>query len=120
LWTALCRARADCSPLALTVAEDAVFRYYLPMAASLAAGRATLAADREVVNQAVELRLAQAVLDWKGSDAMAFEGFATAMITAQLRQFPVERRVADLASVSPSTAQPPGDGGDTELWGMPW
>jgi hypothetical protein len=87
LLVALGAARAGCSPCGLSTAEDAVFRHYLPMARSLAVDGAGRSDDPEVAIEAAELGLARAVLDWRGSDPLAFEGFARATMLAHLRSF---------------------------------
>ena len=85
LLGALQAARAGCSPCGLSAAEDAVFRFFLPMARSLAVEGAEQAGDPETAIEAAELGLARAVLDWQGSSALAFEGFARVTITTHLR-----------------------------------
>lgn len=87
LLVALDAARAGCSPCGLSRAEDAVFRHYLPMARSLAVDGAARSGSPEVAIEAAELGLARAVLDWHGSDPLAFEGFARVTIMAHLRSF---------------------------------
>lgn len=88
LWDALARARAEYAPRLLAEAEDAVFRFYLPLAKSLAGASTTGAQDTVAVEQAAELGLAQAVLAWPGADSRGFERFARAAITSQLSQIP--------------------------------
>ena len=95
-------------PRVLAAAEDAVFRFYLPLARSLAAGAASPAPDREGLEQAAELGLAQAVLGWRGSDPAGFERYAGYVVTARLQQFPAAPRKADPASVLPTLAPPLG------------
>lgn len=71
-------------------AEDAVFRYYLPLARSLAdaaaVGGTVGGADLADLDQAAELGLAQAVLGWRGRSARGFERFARGMIMSRLRR----------------------------------
>ena len=85
LWNALARARADYAPRVLAAAEDAVFRWYLPLARTLASGAAGTAADPIAVEQAAELGLAQAVLGWPRADCGGFERFARTMIAERVR-----------------------------------
>jgi len=87
LWAALTRARADCDPRVLAAAEAAVFRYYLPLARTLARGPGTRApADLTEAERAAETGLAQAVLRWPGPDGRGFEASACAAIGSQLRR----------------------------------
>lgn len=85
MWDALIRARADYAPRVLAAAEDAVFRWYLPLARAVAAGPAVDLVDPVVVEQAAELGLAQAVLGWRQRDCREFERFARAMISERVR-----------------------------------
>jgi hypothetical protein len=113
LWDALARARADYAPRVLAAAEDAVFRWYLPLARSLAAGPAVAAVDPVAVGQAAELGLAQAVLGWRQPDCRDFERFARTVISERLQRFPAARGTRRLTSVRP--AVPPLPGRDDEV-----
>jgi hypothetical protein len=104
LWAALARARADYEPTVLAAAEDAVFRFHLPLARSLADALASSVADSDGLEQAAELGLAQAVLQWREPDTGGFEEFAGRVIANRLRQFSGGVRIVD-AAVSPSPAQ---------------
>jgi hypothetical protein len=84
LWESLTRARSD-SPV-ISTAEDAVFRYYLPLAQELARNELALAVDPELAEEAAELGLAKAVLSWRRPDTLAFTAFARAAIKAQIRR----------------------------------
>jgi hypothetical protein len=86
LWDALARARSEYAPRVLAAAEDAVFRWYLLLARSLAAGPAAGAVDPVAVRQAAELGLAQAVLGWVRPDCREFERFARTVIGARLHR----------------------------------
>ena len=83
LWDRLIRARVE-SPI-VSIAEDAVFRFYLPLARSLAAGAAV---DPDRAQQAAELGLARAVLAWRHPDCTPFSAFARAAILHALQQVP--------------------------------
>src|SRR5664279_5747516 len=85
LWDRLIRARVD-SPT-ISAAEDAVFRFYLPLAKALARGAGGWAMDPELSEQAAELGLAKAVLAWRRPDCAAFISFARALMQSQIRQF---------------------------------
>src|SRR5580765_4219830 len=67
LWDRLLRARVDSQ--IVSVAEDAVFRFYLPLARALA-DSAAVNPDR--AEQAAELGLAKAVLAWRHPDCAGF------------------------------------------------
>ena len=110
LWVALGRARADYVPQVLAAAEEAVFRFYLPLARSLAAaaGDTSPVVDREGFVQAAELGLAQAVLGWRAPDPEGFEGYARMAITARLRQYPAASGRIDPVPASPVPARSPG------------
>jgi hypothetical protein len=86
LWTALARARADYAPRVLAEAEDAVFRWYLPLARELSAGPCHAAKDPIAVEQAAELGLAQAVLGWRQPNCREFERFARGLITERIQR----------------------------------
>jgi len=86
LWDALILARSG-SPV-ISAAEDAVFRFYLPLAHTLVQRRATLPPDRlAIVEQAAELGLAKAVLAWRGPDSDGFFLFARAAIESHIRRY---------------------------------
>lgn len=84
LWDSLTRARSD-SPV-ISTAEDAVFRFYLPIAKELAHDELTLALDPDLAEEAAELGLAKAVLSWRRPDPVDFTAFARLAIQAQIRQ----------------------------------
>ena len=86
LWDALARARANYSPRVLAAAEDAVFRWYLPLARSMSTDQAGTAVDPIAIEQAAELGLAQAVLGWRQPDCREFERYASGMITERLNR----------------------------------
>ena len=86
LWIALTLARAGGTPSTRANTEDAVFRFYLPMARALARSSAKYQDDPEGIEQAAELGLAQAVLAWRYPSGQGFDRAATAAITNYLRQ----------------------------------
>jgi len=86
IWDRLLRARVESQ--IVSVAEDAVFRFYLPLARSLAAGAAE---DRVRAEQAAELGLAKAVLAWRNPDCAGFSAFARTAILHQIQQIPAAR-----------------------------
>lgn len=90
VWHVLDRARTEEAPRTLAVAQDAVFRRYLPLARTLA-GRMD-SDDRRVdpaaAEQAAEIGLAQAVLGWRRPDGSGFESYAQIAIGAQLGRLP--------------------------------
>ena len=86
LWDALILARGG-SPV-ISAAEDAVFRFYLPLAHTLVQRRAALQPDQlAVVEQAAELGLAKAVLAWRGPDSDGFFLFVRAAIESHIRRY---------------------------------
>ncbi len=86
LWIALTLARAGDTPSTRAYTEDAVFRFYLPMARALARSSAHYRDDREGADQAAELGLAQAVLAWRYPSGQGFDRAAAAAINDHLRQ----------------------------------
>jgi len=101
LWYVLDRARTYD---ALAVAQDAVFRRYLPMARALAGSVdcGDRPGDRTAADRAAEIGLAQAVLGWRRPYDTGFELFAHIAIAAELDRLPVQR---------PGSAGPPPPGG---------
>ena len=89
-WAELRRARREGTPESLAVAEDGVFRLYLPLARALASEFVGGGAAAPVeVEWAAELGLAKAVLGWPGDDGRGFESYARTTITGRLcRQVP--------------------------------
>ena len=86
LWDSLHRARDDPAAAGtLANAEDAVFRFYLPFARTLAGGHPAAAADPMGAEQAAETGLARAVLGWQRPDCRDFWRFARMEIDGQLR-----------------------------------
>ena len=86
LWNSLHRARDDPAAAGtLADVEDAVFRFYLPFARTLAAGHPAAAADPMGAEQAAETGLARAVLGWQRPDCRDFWRFARMEIDGQLR-----------------------------------
>ena len=91
LWAALITARAGAPPRIRVHTEDAVFRFYLPMARALARSSAQYPDDPQGAEQAAELGLAQAVLAWRHPSGQGFDRAATAAINNHLRQAALER-----------------------------
>ncbi len=85
LWDALNQARAGKGPQPLDCAEDAVFRYYLPMARAFADESDTDGAAGPGVDDAVQLGLAEAVLAWRHRESDGFDKFARTSIEHRLR-----------------------------------
>lgn len=86
LWVALNHARAGNTPSTRAHSENAVFRFYLPIARTLARSSARYPHDPEEAEQAAELGLAQAVLAWLHPTGRGFDRAATGAIIAHLQQ----------------------------------
>ena len=84
LWDALVEARGGRTPRTLAHVEDAVFRFYLPLAHSLARHPSCGALDPDRALQAAELGLAQAILGWRRTESALFPAFALAAIQSRL------------------------------------
>ena len=93
LWDALILVRAD--QVASRAAQNAVFRFYLPMAHAMAHHPAHAERDRTLTRQAAEQGLAKAVLAWHHPDDRAFTAFAHAAIQAQIKQIPTAAAATD-------------------------
>ena len=88
LWNALFTARADGLPRQVADLQDAVFRFYLPMARGLAhAIVGESATDRVPAEQAAELGLARALLEWPHRTSGGFRRSARSSIMRQLVGF---------------------------------
>ena len=85
LWDALARARSLYDPRVLAEAENRVFRFYLPLARTVAHARAAGVARPVDAQRAAELGLAEAVLRWQRAAGAGFEAHARVVISAQLR-----------------------------------
>ena len=86
LWDALYLARAGKSGQPVADIEDAAFRFYLPMARSIArtvCDDPTSAAGADTV-QAAELGLARAVLAWRQRTSGGFRRFARSTIMREI------------------------------------
>jgi len=86
LWDALLLARSRNLPCTKAAVEDAIFRFYLPQAHTLAREAPGWPTDPGATQQAAELSLAQAVLAWAGRDSQEFEDFARTTISCRLRR----------------------------------
>ena len=122
LWGALTRARAEYAPLVLAAAEQAVFRFYLPLAQTLASAVAPRRLDRVEAEQAAEVALAQAVLAWQEEAREGFDAFARAAIDTQLRflaaaQGQIWRDRSQGGGQPATSAQPPS--AETRKEGLP-
>jgi hypothetical protein len=85
LWAALYRARAGESHQSIAELEDAAFRFYLPMARTLAHRvNGDTEADRIRVEQAAELGLSHSILAWRHRTGGGFRRFARSTIRRQL------------------------------------
>ena len=85
LWDALARARAEYAPQLLAATEDAVVRFYLPLARTLASAVAPRGLDQFEAEHAAVVALAHAVLAWQDAAREGFDAFARAAIKSQLR-----------------------------------
>lgn len=83
LWGELSKARAAHNPHPVADLEDAAFRFYLPMARTLAHS-VDESVDPTMAEQAAELGLARAVLGWRQQTSDGFRGFARTTIAGQL------------------------------------
>ena len=86
LWAALVNVRTGDRPSTRARTEDAVFRFYLPMARTLARSSDRYPPDPEGAEQAAELGLAQAVLAWRRPTGEGFDRAARAAILHHLQQ----------------------------------
>ncbi len=85
MWDALSRARTDrAGPAAVADVEDAVFRFYLPLARSIFVVDPTARVDAVAAEQAAEIGLAQAVLGFRPRDSIGFARFARDRINTLL------------------------------------
>jgi hypothetical protein len=84
LWDALFLARAGKTRHVAAELEDAVFRYYLPMARTLAGTAVGETIDRVDAEEAAELGLAHAVLAWRQRSSGGFRRFARSTMMRQL------------------------------------
>jgi hypothetical protein len=84
LWDALRQARTGQQPCTLAHAEDALFRYYLPMARTMSHQHSLDRPDPDGLGQAAEVGLAQAILGWRHPGPAGFDRYARAAIAAQL------------------------------------
>jgi hypothetical protein len=85
LWDALARARVEYAPQLLAATEDAVVRFYLPLARTLASAVAPRGLDQFEAEHAAAVALAHAVLAWQDAAREGFDAFARAAIKSQLR-----------------------------------
>lgn len=90
LWAALAGARSTGVPRVIASAEDAVYRFYLPLAHALAAGAAPRQRTPSGMDpmggvHAAELGLASAVLSWHGAEP-GFLRCASVAITERLHR----------------------------------
>lgn len=84
LWDALNRARAHYAPLVLTAAENAVVKFYLPLARTLASGWAVGGLDPASTEETAEVGLTHAVQGWQHSNGQGFDGYARATMATLL------------------------------------
>ncbi len=87
LWAALTQARTRNVDGATAAAEDALFRFYLPVARALGDGAVRRSVPADTARHAAEVGLAQAVLSWPGADD-GFLRYASRCITNVLRHVP--------------------------------
>jgi len=94
LWEALHQARAGRTPQTLAHTQDAVFRFYLPMALPLARAAVGEPARQVVAERAAELGLADAVLAWRHRASGGFRRFAGSAIERHLHSLFSARALA--------------------------
>jgi len=88
LWDALTRARQHYAPLVLTAAEDALLKFYLPLAREMADSKSVAGADPVVAKRTAEVALAQAIVGWDQRTSEGFDGYACAAIAFRLMDLP--------------------------------
>ena len=76
---------AEYAPQLLAATEDAVVRFYLPLARRLASAVAPRGLDHLEAEHAAVVALAHAVLAWQDAAREGFDAFARAAINSQLR-----------------------------------
>ena len=86
LWAAMFEARGGSTPRTLAHVEDAVFRFYLPLAHSMAQHPSIGSIEPTAAVRAAELGLAQAILAWRRAESAAFPAFARTRIEMQLQR----------------------------------
>jgi hypothetical protein len=86
LWAALAHARTGDLPRTRAHTEDAVFRFYLPLARTLAQASPRYRHDPHGAEQAAEVGLAQAVLAWRHPHSEGFDRAARTAINQYLQR----------------------------------
>ncbi len=106
LWDALRQARTGQQPCTLAHVEDALFRYYLPMARTMAHQHSPDNPNPDDLEQAAEVGLAKAVLGWRPCGPVGFDRYARAAIAAQLHHH--DRLTRRARRSLPGSRPPPG------------
>jgi len=88
LWIALARAREHYAPLVLTAAEEALLKFYLPLAREMSGSKSVAGVDSTVAEHTAEVALAHAIAGWDQRTSEGFDGYACATMAFRLLDLP--------------------------------
>jgi len=88
LWDALARAREHYAPLVLTAAEQALQKFYQPLAREMSGSSGVAGVDSTVAQHTAEVALAHAIAGWDQRTSEGFDGYACAAMAFRLMDLP--------------------------------
>ena len=88
LWDALTRAREHYAPLILTAAEEALLKFYLPLARDMSGSSSIVGVDPAIARHTAEVALARAIAEWDQRTSEGFDGYACAAMAFRLMDLP--------------------------------
>ena len=106
LWDALARAREHYAPLVLTAAEEALLKFYLPLAREMSGSRGVVGVDAKVAEHTAEVALAQAIVGWDQRTTEGFDGYACAAMAFRLMDLPGACPASNSANSARNTSAP--------------
>ncbi len=88
LWDALARAREHYAPLVLTAAENALLKFYLPLAREMSGSSSVAGVDPAIAEHTAEVALSHAIVGWDQRTSEGFDGYACAAMAFRLMDLP--------------------------------
>ena len=115
LWDALTRAREHYAPLILTAAEEALLKFYLPLARDMSSSSSIVGVDPAIAQHTAEVALSRAIAEWDQRTSEGFDGYACAAMAFRLMDLPGARHAGNRPANSADGTSASGGGTSVSL-----
>ena len=83
-----CPGAEHYAPLVLTAAENALLKFYLPLAREMSGSSSVAGVDPAIAEHTAEVALSQAIVGWDQRTSEGFDGYACAAMAFRLMDLP--------------------------------